>query len=100
MRRLNALSIAAAALAFGAWPARAGVMPDLNPVLPEHVREAKYADADTQRYPTTWSDEAAQRLGVQDGKWEAFHTTPSSQFEPSFSAGADAGGAMLKLQWH
>ena len=46
-----------------------------------------------------WSDEAAQSLGVRDGKWEAFSTTPSSRLEPSVSAGADAGGAMLKLQW-
>jgi hypothetical protein len=73
---------------------------DLNPAIPtEHAREARYADTDAQRYPMSWSDEAAQRLGVRNGKWEAFSTTPSSRLEPSVSAGADAGGAMLKLQW-
>jgi hypothetical protein len=75
--------------------------PDLNPVVPsEHVREARYADSTPQRYPTTWGDEAAQSLGVQDGKWEAFHTEPTSRLEPSLNAGVDSGGAMLRLQWH
>jgi hypothetical protein len=47
-----------------------------------------------------YSDEAAQRLGVKDGHWEAFHTQPSSPLEPSLNAGVDSGGAMLRLQWH
>jgi hypothetical protein len=100
MRRICALLAAAAALSFGAAPAYAMGL-DLNPVVPsEHVREARYADTAPQRYPTTWSDEAAQSLGVQDGKWEAFHTEPSSRLEPSLNAGVDSGGAMLRLQWH
>lgn len=101
MRRIHVLVAAAAALSFGAVPARAGMGPDLNPVIPsDHVREARYADTQPQRYPTTWGDEAAQSLGVQDGKWEAFHTEPSNRLEPSFNAGVDSGGAMLRLQWH
>jgi hypothetical protein len=101
MNRTFALLIATAALALGAAPVRAGAMPDFNPAVPsEHVREARYADTQPQRYPTTWGDEAAQRLGVQDGKWEAFRTEPSSRLEPSLNAGVDSGGAMLRLQWH
>ena len=100
MRRIFALAATAAALTLGALPARAGAMPDLNPAVPEHVREAKYADSQPKPYPTTWGDEAAQSLGVRDGKWEAFHTVPSSPLAPSLNAGVDSGGAMLRLQWH
>lgn len=100
MRRTFALLIAAAALALGAAPARAGV-PDFNPVVPsEHVREARVAETQPQRFPTVWGDQAAQRLGVQNGRWEAFSTTPSSRLAPSLNAGVDSGGAMLRLQWH
>ena len=73
---------------------------DLNPAPPiQHVAETKYAENQPQRYPTIWGDEAAQRLGVKDGKWEAFHTTPTSPLAPSLNAGVDSGGAMLRLQW-
>jgi hypothetical protein len=101
MRRISVLLVAAAALIAGAEAAQAGPMPDFNPAVPsEHVREARYADTQPQRYPTTWGDEAAQSLGVQDGKWEAFRTEPTSRLEPSLNAGVDSGGAMLRLQWH
>jgi hypothetical protein len=79
--------------------AAAGLNIDAAPAIP-HVAEARYAENQPQRYPTTWGDEAAQRMGVQDGKWEAFRTTPSSRFEPSLDAGVDQGNAMLRLQWH
>ena len=99
MRRTPAFLIAAA-LVIGAAPARAWGLPDGNAGLTsEHVREARYAERETQRYPTTWGDEAAQTLGVRDGKWEAFATKPSSRFEPSLNAGVDQGSAMLRLSW-
>ena len=79
--------------------AAAGLNIDAAPAIP-HVAESRYADNQPQRYPTTWGDEAAQSLGVQDGKWEAFHTEPTNRLEPSFNAGVDSGGAMLRLQWH
>jgi len=44
-------------------------------------------------------DEAAQRLGVQDGKWEAFDTHSTNPIVPSLKGGVDNGGAMIKLQW-
>ena len=88
------------ALALLTAPAAAAGL-DINAAPPiEHVAQAKYADNQPQRYPTTWGDEAAQSLGVRDGKWEAFHTTPTSQLAPSLNAGVDSGGAMLRLQWH
>ena len=100
MRPVRAF-LAAAALVLGAAPAGAAIMPDWNPVVPsEHAREAAYADTQPQRYPTVWGDEAAQRLGVENGRWEAFSTTPSSRLAPSLNAGVDSGGAMLRLQWH
>jgi hypothetical protein len=74
---------------------------DFNAAVPsEHVRESRYTDTLPQRYPTTWGDEAAKSLGVQDGRWEAFRTQPSSRLEPSLNAGVYSDGAMLRLQWH
>lgn len=91
----------AAALILGAAPAGAGTLPNLDSGLTsEHVREARDAEREPQRYPTVWGDEAAQRLGVKDGRWEAFSTAPSSGLAPSLNAGVDSGGAMLRLQWH
>ncbi len=46
-----------------------------------------------------YTDEAAQRLGVHDGQWEAFDTNSSDPLMPSFKGGVDSGSAMFKLQW-
>ena len=51
-------------------------------------------------YPMTYTDEVAQSLGVKDGRWDVFSTRPVSGYMPSFSAGVDQGGAMLRLKWH
>jgi hypothetical protein len=95
----NALTLLAVLAATLPAAAFGGVPDPTAPVATEHAREAAYAD-DSPRYPMNYSDEAAQRLGVEDGHWEAFHTQPSSPLEPSLNAGVDSGGAMLRLQWH
>lgn len=51
-------------------------------------------------YPMTYTDEVARSLGVQNGHMDLFSTRPSSGFMPSFSAGVDGSGAMLRLKWH
>ena len=79
--------------------AAAGLDINVAPAIP-HVAETRYADNQAQRYPTVWGDEAAQTLGVKDGKWEAFHTVPDSRLEPSLNAGVDQGSAMVRLSWH
>jgi hypothetical protein len=53
-------------------------------------------------YAMSYSDEAAQAIGVRDGHIDVFSTKPSENrsYLPSFSGGLGGGGAMLKLQWH
>ena len=83
-----------------AAPATAYQMPDFNAPAPiPHVQDARHADRDRTPYAMNYTDEAAQTLGVKDGKWEAFTTTSSNPMMPSLNAGADSGGAMIKLQW-
>jgi hypothetical protein len=45
----------------------------------------------------SYSDEAAQRLGLADGRWEAFNS--QSPAGPTFKGGLDTRGAVLRLQW-
>ena len=74
--------------------------PQFNaPALIPHVQEASAAEQTKTPYAMNYTDEAAQSLGVKDGKWEAFTATSSSPILPSLNAGADSGGAMIKLQW-
>jgi hypothetical protein len=95
MTRIRCL-LAVTALIAGAAPAYAFRGPDLAPPEPDHVREARYAEAKSP-YAMSYGEEAAQKLGLKDGQWEAFKSdTPGM---PSFNAGVDAGGPMLRLQW-
>lgn len=56
----------------------------------------------TTPYPMTYTDEAAQTLGVKNGHLDVFSVQPKSNDSllPKVSGGVDHGGAMLKLQWH
>jgi hypothetical protein len=53
-------------------------------------------------YPMNYTDEAAQTLGVKDGRWDLFSSHPASKngFMPSISGSLGGNGAMLRLQWH
>ncbi len=91
--------LAAAALLGAALPARAYQLPQSNAPAPiPHVQESS-TEADRTPYAMRYTDEAAQALGVKDGKWEAFSTSSANPLMPSLNAGADSGGAMIKLQW-
>ena len=97
MRRLFASGLVVAALLV-AGPAFAFRVPDPNAAWPTpHQREAAYADRERQPYAMSYSDEAAQRLGLADGRWEAFQS--QSVTGPTLKGGLDARGAVLRLQW-
>ena len=73
-------------------------VPEANAAWPTpHQQESRYADSTTQPYTTTYSDEAAQRLGLADGRWNAFeaHSSDGSTLKGGF----DTNGAVLRLQW-
>jgi hypothetical protein len=95
MTRIRLLLVVTA-LTAGAAPAYAYRGPELPQAVPDHVREARYAEVKSP-YAMSYSDEAAQKLGLKDGQWEAFKSdTPGM---PSFNAGVGDGGPMLRLQW-
>jgi len=100
MRLSTTLACACLVLIGGTIPALAFRTPETNTAFPtQHQLDLRYADSLKQPYAMSYTDEAAQRLGVQDGRWEAFQTRSSDPLVPSFKGGVDSGGAMFKLQW-
>lgn len=53
------------------------------------------------RYPMTYLDEAAQTLGVRNGRLDLFssHPVENNALIPVLSGGISGKGAMLRLQW-
>jgi len=104
MRFVRKISLASlllpALVSLTAAPAWAWRMPEPNAPYPTpHEIQLRYADSPKQPYASSYTDEAARRLGVEDGKWEAFSTHSSDPLTPSFRGGIDNGKAMIGLQW-
>jgi len=68
-----------------------GVLPPLR--LPEI--------SSTPRYPMTYADEAAQTLGIANGRMDVFSLSPGrgDSLVPRVHGGIEGGKAALKLQW-
>jgi hypothetical protein len=99
MRKLAVAALVALALVKAA-PAFAFRVPDPYAPLPTpHQQEVRYADSLREPYAMSYSDEAAQRLGLADGRWEAFHAESGNSAGPSLRGGLDTHGAVLRLQW-
>ncbi len=99
MRKLAVAALVALALV-KAVPAFAFRVPDPNaPVPTPHQQEARYADSERQPYAMSYSDEAANRLGLADGRWEAFGTRSADPTGPSLKGGFNTQGAVLTLHW-
>ena len=100
MRPIPTLSCALIALVAATVPDLAFVPPNSNSAWPTpHQQELRSGDTQSQPYAMNYTDEAAQRLGVHDGQWEAFETHSTDPLVPSFKGGVDSGAAMFKLQW-
>jgi len=102
MRKISIISAAAAALIGGmavAYPA-AGFEPTSG-LLTDHEKMLKYKDQQAARpYAMNYADEAAQAIGVHDGRWDVIDTGHSrSGLMPNVSGGIGRGRPMLKLQW-
>ena len=96
MRVVLALSL----LAMTAGPVWAFQVPDPRAApLTQHQLDLRYADSQPQPYAMNYADEAARKLGVENGKWEAFSTHSRDPLIPSFRGGIDGGRAMIGLQW-
>lgn len=55
----------------------------------------------TPRYPMNYTDELAQRLGIEHGHMDVFSMTPGGEggVMPTVKGGIDRNGAGVKLQW-
>ena len=100
MRRFRSLAFTFLAATAGPAPAWTSRVPDSGAAPPtQHQIELRYTDSRPQPYATNYADEAARKLGIQDGKWEAFNTHSSDPLMPSLKGGIDSGRAMIGLQW-
>jgi hypothetical protein len=101
MRTISTLSFGLFALLAASSPAMAFLGPETNTAWPtQHQREARYgADVVTQPNAMNYSDEAALRLGIRNGNWEAFDTHSSDPLMPSLRGGIDKGKPAISLQW-
>src|ERR1019366_4238375 len=79
MRPVCFIAFALFAVTLTTAPAWAFTMPETNAVLPtQHQQDQRASDDQATPYAMSYTDEAAQRLGVKDGKWEAFDTRSSN----------------------
>ena len=98
MRLFGTLAFAFAVAAAGAASASPYRLPDGSTPWPtDHQKALRVAETDPQPYAMNHAEEAAQSLGVKEGKWEAF--TPRSSDMPSVKGSLDGGRPMLILQW-
>ena len=92
--------LVAAALAAATVPAGAAAPAAMAPRLTtEHQQALRVADAESAPYALNYADQAAQSLGVENGRWEAFDTGNGNALLPALKGGIDNGTAMIKLQW-
>jgi hypothetical protein len=98
MRTIPLLVLSVSAVLAAGAPAWGFRDPDANaPVLTEHQKELRYADSQSQPYAMTYADEAARKLGVRDGQWEAFNSRSSDPV--MLKGGLNGGRPMLTLEW-
>jgi len=100
MRSLRTFVFAFLAVTAGGAPAWAFSVTDSNAPPPtQHQLDLRYADNRSQPYAMSYTDEAAQKLGIRDGKWEAFNGRSSDPLVPSLQGGINDGRPMIGLQW-
>jgi hypothetical protein len=95
MRQFRTLAFAFLAVTAGPAPAWSFPIPEAN-AAPPSPHQLDQAAAPARPYAMNYSDEAASKLGMQDGK---FITHSSSPLMPSLKGGIDHGGPMISLQW-
>lgn len=97
MRGIERFGVAILALAAASTSAMAFQVPAPDTPYPTpHQREA--ANTQPQPWAMTYGDEAARRLGMQNGRWEAFSAN-SSDSRFSLKGGINGQGAVLRLTW-
>ena len=99
MHGFRCLGLVFLALAATGAPAWAFQVPEANAPYPTpHQQETRFADSQPHPWAMTYGDEAARRLGVQDGRWEAFGANSGDQ-RFNLKGGVNSQGAVLRLTW-
>jgi hypothetical protein len=59
-------------------------------------------DAPPAPYAMNYVEEAAENIGVRDGRWDMYSSNSAENrpYLPSISGTMGSSGPMLKLQWH
>jgi hypothetical protein len=96
-RPVSTLCLAAAALLGGVVVAAA--FEPSSGVLTEHEKILRVRDQQTTPYAMNYADEAAQTIGVREGRWEVIDTRSRYGLLPNVSGTLARGNPMLKLQW-
>lgn len=92
------IALALAALAAGSGTAWALSPPEGNAPWPtENQRRLHLAENQPQPYALNYTDQVARRLGLREGRWQAF--APRSGELPALQGGLKGGRPMLILQW-
>ncbi len=98
MRCFVVLAVAIPALITGSASGWAFPGPEINKPWPtEHQQELRTIASQPSPYAMRYTDEAAQTLGMKDGKWEAF--TPVNPLMPRVNGGLEGGRPIVRLQW-
>jgi len=98
MRGIERFGLAILALAAASTSAMAFQVPAANAPYPTPHQLETAANNQPQPWAMTYGDEAARRLGVENGRWEAFGAnTGDSRF--NLKGGINNQGAVLRLTW-
>lgn len=97
MRPVRIFAVAALALTVGSPASWAFDRPGMEHMPTENEKALKVAANQPQPYAMNYADEAAQSLGMKEGKWEAFQSRDSLM--PSVRGGLDGGRPTLILRW-
>jgi hypothetical protein len=65
----------------------------------ENETALKVAASQPRPYAMNYAEEAAQSLGLQDGKWEAFDGHARDPLMPSVGGGLQGGRPMITFRW-
>lgn len=99
MRCFVLLAAAIPAMIAGSASVWAFPGPEINKPWPtEHQKDLRtLASQPSSPYAMNYTDEAAQTLGLTNGKWEAF--SPTHPLMPRIHGGLEGGRPMVRLQW-
>jgi hypothetical protein len=102
MHQIPAALCLSAVLTVTAGAAMATQLPNPSPAfVSEHQNDLRADTRPAAPFAIAYSDEAAETLGVHDGKWAFLDTgRPARAYMPSLKGGVERDGLKLRLMWN